>query len=75
MLGTLTGSRSHRMEYSGNVLNSLLVVIPPKFWVAADYIPSAGVPDLPVEAVVCREQLLEGEVAVGLHPSAPGPHR
>ena len=30
------------MEYSGNVLNSLMVVIPPKFWVAADYIPSAG---------------------------------
>ena len=30
------------MEYSGNVLNSLLVVFPPRFWVAADYIPSAG---------------------------------
>ena len=30
------------MEYSGNALNSLLMVIPPKFWVEADYIPSAG---------------------------------
>ena len=53
-LGILTKSRSHRMEYSGKALNSLLVMFPPKFWEAADYIPSAGVPDLPVEAVVCR---------------------
>ena len=41
-LGILTKSRSHRVEYSGNALNSLLMVNPPKFWVEADYIPSAG---------------------------------
>ena len=41
-LGILTKSRSHRMEYSGKVLNSLLAVISPRFWAAADYIPSAG---------------------------------
>ena len=39
---TLTESRSHRVEYSGNALNSLMVLITPKFWAAADYIPSAG---------------------------------
>ena len=41
-LGTLTKSRSHRVEYSGKALNSLMVLISPKFWAAADYIPSAG---------------------------------
>ena len=59
------------MEYSGKVLNSLLAVISPRFWAAADYIPSAGrgkVPwwVLPVEAVIRGEQLLESEVAVCL---------
>ena len=39
---TLTKSRSHRVEYSGKALNSLMVLISPKFWAAADYIPSAG---------------------------------
>ena len=41
-LGILTKSRSHRVEYSGKALNSLMVLISPKFWAAADYIPSAG---------------------------------
>ena len=41
-LGTLTKSRSHRVEYSGKALNSLMVLISPKFWATADYIPSAG---------------------------------
>ena len=39
---TLTKSRSHRVEYSAKALNSLLELVPPKFWAAADYIPSAG---------------------------------
>ena len=39
---TLTKSRSHRVEYSAKALNSSSGLFPPKFWAAADYIPSAG---------------------------------
>ena len=39
---TLTVSRSHRVEYSAKARISLLELISPEFWAAADYIPSAG---------------------------------